>query len=484
MRQLSQSLAANLAVLDKMFGTSADYYAKEITIYHCRGSILLFDGMASLDSLWELLLDAASRQAPPQQAGQRCTGPQVFELILHGSAFPAESEPVTDLADLIKRMTAGMAVLLLDGCAKGIAFSVQGLKFRSVDEPSGEGNLRGSREGFADLLRVNLSLLRRLIRTEALVMEVQQADCTMKTEYAVCYCKDKASPAAVEQVKETLRRAKPQLLLDSSYFLPWLFPCRVRTASPVSYTERPAVASAKLCEGKIVVLVNGSPSAMVLPTLFGENFECLDDYAQPAFFASFLRLLKYGSFYLSIFLPGVFVCLAVYLPELLPPQLLFKIEAAERATPFPLFGEMVLVILLLEIIREAGLRMPQTLGHSVSLVAALIIGDAAIATGLLSTPVILIAAVASIAVFVVPSLYEMATAFRFLVLLAAGLAGPVGLVCAALVVLLSLAQVSALGVPYCAPVRFPQTALSPDGVTRRTYRTLSAHPFSIWQKRR
>ena len=484
MRQLSQSLAANLAVLDKMFGTSADYYAKEITIYHCRGSILLFDGMASLDSLWELLLDAASRQAPPQQAGQRCTGPQVFELILHGSAFPAESEPVTDLADLIKRMTAGMAVLLLDGSAKGLAFSVQSLKFRSVGEPSGEGDLRGSREGFSDLLRINLSLLRRLIRTEALVMEVQQADCAMKTEYAVCYCKDKASPAAVEQVKETLRRAKPQLLLDSSYFLPWLFPCRVRTASPVSYTERPAVAAAKLCEGKIVVLVNGSPSAMVLPTLFGENFECLDDYAQPAFFASFLRLLKYGSFYLSVFLPGVFVCLAVYLPELLPPQLPFKIEAAERATPFPLFGEMVLVILLLEIIREAGLRMPQTLGHSVSLVAALIIGDAAIATGLLSTPVILIAAVASIAVFVVPSLYEMATAFRFLVLLAAGVAGPVGLVCAALVVLLALAQVSALGVPYCAPVRFPQTVLSPDGVTRRTYRTLSAHPFSIWQKRR
>lgn len=180
MRQLSQSLAANLAVLDKMFGTSADYYAKEITIYHCRGSILLFDGMASLDSLWELLLDAASRQTPPQQAGQRCTGPQVFELILHGSAFPAESEPVTDLADLIKRMTAGMAVLLLDGCAKGIAFSVQGLKFRSVDEPSGEGNLRGSREGFADLLRVNLSLLRRLIRTEHLVQEVAQADTECK----------------------------------------------------------------------------------------------------------------------------------------------------------------------------------------------------------------------------------------------------------------------------------------------------------------
>ena len=469
--QLSEHLETNLAALNARLGSSADFYAKRIELYHIRGVILLFDGMASLESLWELLLDAASRQPPPLRLGALPSGEQVYELLSRHSALPAESSPVENWENLMQRLTAGMAVLLLDGSAKGLAFSVQSLKFRSVEEPSGEGDLRGSREGFSDLLRVNLSLLRRLIRTEALVMEVQQADCAMKTEYAVCYCKDKASPAAVEQVKETLRRAKPQLLLDSSYFLPWLFPCRVRTASPVSYTERPAVAAAKLCEGKIVVLVNGSPSAMVLPT-------------QPAFFASFLRLLKYGSFYLSVFLPGVFVCLAVYLPELLPPQLPFKIEAAERATPFPLFGEMVLVILLLEIIREAGLRMPQTLGHSVSLVAALIIGDAAIATGLLSTPVILIAAVASIAVFVVPSLYEMATAFRFLVLLAAGVAGPVGLVCAALVVLLALAQVSALGVPYCAPVRFPQTVLSPDGVTRRTYRTLSAHPFSIWQKRR
>ena len=144
MQQLSQSLSANLAALDRMFGPSADYYAKEITIYHCKAVILLFDGMASLDSLWTLL---------------------------HDSAFPAENAPVEDMDELTKRLTAGMAVLLLDGCAKGIAFSVQGLKFRSVGEPSGEGNLRGSREGFADLLRVNLSLLRRLIRSEQLVQE-------------------------------------------------------------------------------------------------------------------------------------------------------------------------------------------------------------------------------------------------------------------------------------------------------------------------
>lgn len=255
-----------------------------------------------------------------------------------------------------------MAVLLLDGCGQGIAFSVQGLKFRSVEEPSGEGSLRGSREGFADLLRVNLSLLRRLIRTDALVQEVAQAACPMQTEYALCYCRDKADPAAVARVRQALQKAKPALLLDSSYFLPWLFPTKLRLFAPVSYTERPAVAAAKLCEGKLVILVNGSPSALVLPSLFCENFDCLDDYATTAVFSSLVRLLKYGAFYLSIFLPGLFVCLAVYLPELIPPQLLFKIEAAEKATPLPLFAEMLLIIVILEIIREAGLRMPPDVG--------------------------------------------------------------------------------------------------------------------------
>lgn len=480
MPQLSSSLDENLSALDARFGSSADFYAKRIELYHCPGAIVLFDGMASLESLWELLLDAATRRTPALEPERLVhNGAQVYELLMHHSGLPAETDPVEDMQALIKRLTAGMAVLLLDGCKKGIAFSVQGLKYRSVEEPSGEGNLRGSREGFADLLRVNISLLRRLIRTDALVMEISQADCAMKTEYAICYCSDKAGKAAVARVRRVLKEAKPELLLDSSYFVPWLFPAKWRLFAPVSYTERPASAAAKLCEGKIVILVNGSPSALVLPSLFSESFDCLDDYATTAAFSSFLRILKYGSFYLSIFLPGVFVCLAVYLPELMPPQLLFKIAAAEKATPLPLFAEMLMVMILLEIIREAGLRMPQTLGHSVSLVAALIIGDAAIAAGLMSTPVILVASITAISVFVTPSLYEPATLLRLGVTLAAGLAGPVGLVLSALAVLAALTSVSAMGVPYLSDVVF-----SGDGVIRRNYRVLSRKPFTIWQRRK
>ena len=480
MQQLSQSLAENLSALDARFGKSADYYAKKIVLYGCPGCIVMFDGMASLDSLWELLLDAAGRQS----ASVRLTGAQAYAYILHGSAFPAESAPVQDLPQLVARLTAGMAVLLLEGCSSGIVFSVQGLKFRSVEEPSGEGNLRGSREGFTDLLRVNLSLLRRLVRTDTLVQEAAQAHTCCNTEYALCYCKDRADPAMVRRVRAILQSARPELLLDSSYFVPWLLPGKARLFTPVHYTERPAVAAAKLCEGKLVILVNGSPSALVLPALFSEQFECLDDYASTAAFSSFLRVLKYFSFYLTVFLPGVFVCVAVYLPELLPPQLLYKIEAAEKATPLPLFAEMLLVILILEIIREAGLRMPQSLGHSVSLVSALIIGDAAIATGLMSTPVIFVASITAIAVFVTPPLYEPATLLRLGVVLAAGIAGPVGLVGAFFLFLLGLSGASMMGVPYLAAHPFPQQPLAEDGVIRRNYRRLSCTGFNIWQKRR
>ena len=184
MPQLSPKLTENLALLDEMFGSSADFYSKEVELYHCRGALVLFDGMASLESLWELLLDAVSRCTPALD--ETPGGSAVFDLLLHHSGLPAESSPVETLDDLTRRLTAGMAVLLLDGYAQGIAFSVQSLKFRSVEEPAGEGNLRGSREGFADLLRVNLSLLRRLIRSEQLVQEaVSYTHLTLPTTVTV-----------------------------------------------------------------------------------------------------------------------------------------------------------------------------------------------------------------------------------------------------------------------------------------------------------
>ncbi|MBQ7860139.1 MAG: spore germination protein [Faecalibacterium sp.] len=481
---LYTQLSENLAAFKAMFGTSTDFYTRQIRICGKDGAILMFEGLGSLNTLWNIFLEAVARNIPfGGEDVSALSGEQIVQQLLYASDLPSDNTPVEDFEMAVTKLTAGMALILVDGSCKAIALSVQDMKFRSVDTPASEGNLRGSREGFCDLLRINVTLLRRMIRTTGLVIEIRQSPSQNKAEYALCYDKTKAPPDMVDQIKAALQQAQPAFLLDSSYYSPWLSPAKQRLFTPVGYTERPAVASAKICEGKVVVLVNGSPSAMILPYLFAENFDCLDDYGGTAYFASFIRLLKYLSFYLTVFLPGMFVAAAVYTPELIPPAILYKVAAAEKATPLPLFAEMLLVIALLEMIREAGLRMPQSLGHSVSLVAALIIGDAAISTGILSTPCIIVASVTSIAMFLTPSLYEPATILRMLFLLAGGLAGPAGIAFGVVALVLHLSQLQLYGVYYTAEVLpFSRMAFR-DGVIRRNYRRLSRQPYTIKEDR-
>ncbi len=473
-KPLSTDLGQNLADLNEMFGSSLDLYTKRLCIQGVQCAVCMFDGLSSTEKLWVILLDALSR---PE--GEQSNGWQLYQHILHGTDIPAESGEVAEFEELVRRLTAGMAVLLLDGSCKAIALSTQSMQARSVQEPSGEGNIRGSREGFTDLLRINVSLLRRLVRRESFVIELLSAGERTNTEVVICYDKAMARPELVASVRQKLQSAKLPLVLDSGYLAPFLQKSGFGFFSEVGYTERPATACAKICEGKLVVLVNGSPFAMVLPYFFTEHFQSLDDYASKAYFCSFIRLLKYLAFALAVLLPGSFVCAVQYTPELLPPQLLYKVAAAERATPWPLFLEMVLVILLLEIIREAGLRLPKPIGHSVGLVAALIVGDAAVGAGILSTPVLIIAALTSISTFVIPSLYEPVTVLRILFVFAGGMLGPAGMVALFVVMLFSVCGMESFGYPYTSPLAPFGRGSVRDGVLRVSLKSLARHPFEI-----
>lgn len=477
MSELDFSLQRNLALLEEMFGHSVDFYAKPVQLCGVEAAVVLFDGITELETLWRLLMTGV---AALEESGFRPrNGPQLYDRILLDSSFLTEPKPVDTMQQAVERLTGGLALLFVEGCNRAIAFSVQGMKARSVEQPGTEGNIRGSREGFTDLLRVNLSLLRRLIRTENLTIETGFCCSTTHTEYALCYDKRRVDERILCRLKERLAQAEPVMLLDSSYLVPWISPKRLRLFSPVGYTERPAVGAAKICEGKILLLVNGSPSAMILPYLFAEHFDSLDDYGGFAYFASFMRILKYLSFYVTILFPGSFVAAALYTPELLPSDMLARIAEAERSTPLPLFAEMLLVIILLEMIREAGLRMPQSLGHSVNLVAALIIGDVAVSTGILSMPCILVGAVTSISMFLTPSLYEPETVLRMFFLAAGGIAGPMGIVFGVMLLLLELTRMELFGVPFAGELLPLQDGGVRDGLLRINYKTLSKQPYNI-----
>ncbi|MDD3429921.1 MAG: spore germination protein [Oscillospiraceae bacterium] len=473
-KTLPPNIAQTKRSLKESFGDSADFYMKDITIGGHACCICTLEGLSSLEKLWIMMLDAVN-----DMSRHPVTAEELFLYIWKRTSIPVDQNIVTDYPNLIKFLTAGTSVILIEGLTRGIVVSTQSMQYRSVGEPSGEGNLRGSREGFTEPLRVNISLVRRLIRSEHLYIETSTIGVLTKTEVAVFYHKDTVPESLLKQVKQQLSKIKLQMLFDTGYLAPFLDRHPLSLFTVGGYTERPETVAAKLCEGKIAIMVNGSPFALIVPTFFSENFQSMDDYSQRPYFATFIRLLKYAAFLIAILLPGIFVAIANFTPELFPAQMLYKVAAAEQATPMPLFVEALFVNFLLEIVREAGLRLPKPIGHSVSLVSALIIGDAAIKAGLLGTPIIVVAALTSITSYVIPSLYEPIIILRVLFILAGGIIGPIGIVALGLFLILNICSIESFGVPYTAPLTPYNSSVFKDGLVRASWKKLSKKRFTI-----
>lgn len=463
---LSRSLPENLAYLQKSFGASGDFYAKELAISGIRCAIVMFTGLSSPEKLCHLALEMLDRD-PVMLGGSE----GLCDYLLTQSLAPAEPRPVEDWQTFTRMLSNGMTLLLIDGCARAVMFSTQEMPQRSIGTPSGEGNMRGSQEAFTELLRNNLSLLRRQFRSGTLVAEIATARTRAQTEYCLCYDSRLAPRETVDALREQLAQIELPVLLDSAYFASFLKQDKLNLFPAAAYTERPATACARLCEGKVVVLVSGCPYALIVPSFFAEHFECLDDYASGAVFAGLIRLLKYLAFLLAVFGPGLYVMAVSFAPEIIPVQMLTKLARAEVSTPLPPMLEMLCVTLLLEIVREAGLRAPQSIGHTVSLVGALILGETAVSAGIVSVPVLTMAAAATIATLAVPSLYEQSILFRFAVILLAGAFGVLGVACAALVILAMACGSEPFGYDYLYP-------LMP--LTRTTWR--DGFVRSIWSR--
>lgn len=466
--KLSSALEKNLQILQDIFGASGDFYTKEMAISGIPCAIAMFTGLSSPEKLCHLALEMLDRD-PVMLGGSE----GLCEYLLTQSRIPAEPNPVEDWDAFIEMISNGMTLLLIDGCRRAVAFSTQEMPQRSVSTPTGEGNMRGSQEAFTELLRNNISLLRRQFRSGTLVAEIATAKTRAKTEYCLCYDRTLAPKETVDALRRQLAEIELPVLLDSAYFASFLKQDKMNLFPAAAYTERPATACARLCEGKAVVLVSGCPYALVVPSFFAEHFECLDDYASGAVFSGLIRLLKYLAFLLSVFGPGLYVMAVSFAPEIIPVQLLTKLAQAEVSTPLPPMLEMLGVTLLLEIVREAGLRAPQSISHTVSLVGALIIGETAVSAGIVSVPVLTMAAAATIATLAVPSLYEQSILFRFAVILLAGTFGVLGLACAALVILAMACGSEPFGYDYLYPL-MPLTRTSwKDGFVRSIWSRLA-----------
>ena len=468
-----KDLEGNLTWLKNRFGPSVDFFIKQARFGSISCAVCLCDDLAWVDLVWELLL------RPMQYQSRIFTDAQELVYWLRTeSGIPISATPVRTLEDAFVQLASGNGLFFIDGSRSAYSFPAQNFAQRAPGQPDSEVNVYGSKEAFCDVLRRNMGLIRRRIRSEGLVIETFRVGTYSQTELALVYHQKLADKRLVEGVKKRLKRVRLQMVFDTGYLAPFLESNPYSLFSCAGLTERPDTLCAKVCEGKVALLADGTPYAVLVPFFFTENFQCMDDYASRPYYASFIRALKYLAFFTAVLLPGIFVAIANFTPELLPGQLLYKIAASEASTPLPLFMEAIFVNILLEIVKEAGLRLPKAIGHSVSLISALIVGDAAIQFGILGSPVVIVASISAICGFVVPSLYQPITILRMLFILAGGLTGPLGIVVVLMATMLNICSINSFGAPYTAPLTPYDSGALRDGILRTSWKNLNGRVFT------
>ena len=464
MKQLFISLEKNKQVLSSLFDNSADYYFKYIKVFNVKCAVVMCEDLTDSEKLWNVFLHPINNLMGDKKPVE------VFDYIKNETTIPFNRNTVTTFEQAMSFLTSGFALLFIDGMNQAMLMPVQGYPSRGVGEPTNEGNLRGSKESFTDVGRKNMALIRRRIRSENLVITAMQIGEKTKTEVVVYYHSDYCPKELADTVIERLKEIDLPMVFESGYISPFIDKTKGSLFSSLGYTERPDTFCAKICEGKVGVIVDGTPYAMIYPYFFHENFVTNDDYTQRPYFASFMRVLRYMAFLIAIALPGFYVAFSSYAPQALTSELVFFIYSSRYATPLPLFMEAILITVLFEIIKEAGLRLPVPIGSTVSIVSALIIGDAAIDAGLIGSAILIVCAISTIAAFIIPSFYEPIIILRIIYIVLAGLFGIPGIAFATMILFINIVRVKSEEYSYSYMMNISRKGFLNDAIMRTSWR--------------
>lgn len=475
---LFESVSENLNVIKSHFGESQDIKLREVIINGRKALFALCDGMVNSLQLAQLVVDPIMRSEIRTKSAL-----EQYQYIRDCVSNAVEQSEAQTFEDIEYYMMSGFVVFLLDGVNSALVMGIQGWAKRGIDEPSNEAMAIGAKEGFIESLNDNVALVRKRLKTNDLTFDMLKLGEESTTGVSVCYLKSKADKKIVEEVKRRLQSIPVQTVIDFGCLQPYLDTDRVSLFSGVGNTERPDTLAAKLLDGRVGVMVDGTPFVMIVPYLFSENFQSLDDYDSRPFYATFIRLLKYFSFILSILLPGLYVAVGTFHQELLPSNLLFNVAVAEMRTPFSLMVEAIIIFTMYEIMREAGLRLPKSIGHAVSIIGAIVIGEATVSAGLIGAPMLIVVALTAISSYVVYPLYEPVAILRLIFIILGGVLGIYGIMVCTALLMINLASIDCYGIPYTAPIApFDKKAME-DTFVRVGWKTLNKHRFLIQKMR-
>lgn len=403
----------------------------------------------------------------------------VLEFISREIICGTEVKTETSLDLAIENLLRGCVLVFVDGVEECIVVGMQNIPGRSIDEPNYEVQENGSREGFVEILKTNMTLVRKRLVNPNFKIEVLQVGVSTKTKIAVCYMNGKVDKNVLNEVKNRLNSIKMDTVLGETYLRKALDTKRKTMFTMVGKTERPDTLCAKINEGKVAILIDGTPYALIVPRLFIENFQTFDDYLNRPYYAAFMRSIRILSFIISIFLPGSFVAIGLFHQELLPEKMLYNVVVMESNTLFTLTVEALIIHFIYEIVREAGLRVPKSIGHAVSIVGALVIGDAAVTAGLIDAPMLIVVAMTAITSLVETDLYHAIAVLRIAFIIIGGTSGFFGIMVGVAILVINLSSITDYGVYFLSPLAPYNKSLFRDTITRLSMDKLGKNIFDI-----
>lgn len=440
--------------LREIFTDCSDFVLRELELGYDSGIRILVaytDGLVDKQHLSANILKPLMIEARKVELSIPIEQNKIIDILKENLLTTCELEDTQDFDECIDIILSGDTAIFIEGASIAFKACSKGGESRAVEQPDTETTVRGPKEGFTESLRTNTALIRRKIKTSHLKFELIQLGEYTKTDICICYLKGIADEQIINTVKGRLKAIKIDGILESGYLEEFIEDAPCSIFPTVGNSERPDKVAGKILEGRVAILCDGTPVVLTVPYLFIEALQSAEDYYASAAIATLFRLIRFMSLVVTILLPPLYVALLVFHPDVIPFKLLITISASREGIPFPPFQEALFMGIAFELLREAGVRMPRSIGQAVSIVGALILGEAAVQAGLASNPMVLITALTGIASFILPPLVGALSIARLLLLISANILGLLGILLTLGALYIYLCSLRTFGVPYMAP---------------------------------
>jgi len=448
-------LTENLSNIKKILDSPSDLIVRVFTIGESGQScaVVCIDGLVDKELVNEEIIKSIQISCTKNNQELPLSGKNILTELENKVLSVHELKKADTLDNVMLAILEGDTALFINGINQVLLVGSKGWAGRGVEEPMTESLIRGPREGFTENIRTNTMLIRRNVRDPNLRFESNKIGRRSKKDLIVCYIEGIVHPEILAEVNRRLKCIDVDDAPESGTIEEWIEDSFLSPFPQILHTERADKVSTSLFQGKVAILLDGTPFVLIAPTTLASLFQSPEDYYERWFIGSLIRILRYIAAFLAVFLPALYIAIVSFHQGMIPSRLAFSLAASREGLPFPAIVEALLMEATLELLREAGIRLPKTIGQTIGIVGGLVIGEAAVQAGIVSPVMVIVVALTAISSFAIPS-YSAGIAFRilrFATMLAAGIFGLYGIILVYIMINIHIARLNSFGIPYSAP---------------------------------